>query len=119
MPVVLRVCSRIAAYVLYRVSLRDTVANVIKSFVHKGLEEFYSSGSKRGIQPDHAKRLGLILTTLDDAATPSDMDLPAFAFHALKGERAGYFAVKVNGNWRVVFTFDGEDVLLVDYLDYH
>ena len=92
---------------------------MIKSFAHKGLAEFYRSGSVRGIKPHHAERLRLILTTLDDAALPSDVDLPAFGLHALKGERAGQFAVKVNGNWRVIFEFDGEDVVVVDCVDYH
>lgn len=92
---------------------------MIKSFVHKGLGEFYRSGSVRGIVPQHARRLRLILTVLEDAAVPADVDLPAFALHQLKGDLAGHYAVKVNGNWRIVFTFDREDVVLVDYLDYH
>lgn len=61
----------------------------------------------------------MILTTLDDAAAPADVDLPAFGLHSLKGEPAGRLSVRVNGNWRVIFAFDGEDVILVDYLDYH
>lgn len=28
----------------------------IKSFRHKGLEEFFRTGSKRGIQPGHCTR---------------------------------------------------------------
>jgi proteic killer suppression protein len=80
---------------------------------------FYQTGSAKGIVPQHARRLRLILTTLDDAATPTDVDLPAFGLHSLKGELAGMFSVRVNGNWRVIFSFDGEDVILVDYLDYH
>jgi proteic killer suppression protein len=92
---------------------------MIKSFAHKGLAVFYQTGSAKGIVPQHARRLRLILTTLDDAATPTDVDLPAFGLHSLKGELAGMFSVRVNGNWRVIFSFDGEDVILVDYLDYH
>ncbi|WP_426516433.1 type II toxin-antitoxin system RelE/ParE family toxin [Diaminobutyricibacter sp. McL0618] len=92
---------------------------MIKSFAHKGLAAFYATGSAKGIVPQHAKRLRLILTTLDDAAAPADVDLPAFGLHSLKGEFAGMFSVRVNGNWRVIFDFDGEDVMLVDYLDYH
>lgn len=61
----------------------------------------------------------MILTTLDDAAAPAGVDLPAFDLHSLKGELAGRLSVRVNGNWRVIFAFDGEDVILVDYLDYH
>lgn len=92
---------------------------MIKSFTHKELATFYGTGSVKGVVPQHARKLRLILTTLDDAATPADVDLPAFGLHPLKGELAGMFSVKVNGNWRVIFAFDGEDVILVDYLDYH
>ena len=69
--------------------------------------------------PQHTKRLRFILTTLDDAATPEDVDLPAFGLHVLTGTLAGHWSVRVNGNWRVIFAFDGEDVILVDYVDYH
>ena len=47
------------------------------------------------------------------------MNLPGWKFHALKGNLAGHFAVTVNKNWRLTFTFEGEDAILVDYQDYH
>ena len=92
---------------------------MIKSFRHAGLEKFFKTGSKAGIQPAHAKKLDSQLVILDSAAQPSAMDVPGWSLHALKGELAGQWAVKVNGNWRLIFAFDGKDVILVDYLDYH
>lgn len=92
---------------------------MITSFAHKGLSTFYRTGSARGIVSQHARRLRLILATLDDATSPEDVDLPAFGLHSLRGDVAGMHAMRVSGNWRVIFTFDGEDVILVDYLDYH
>lgn len=92
---------------------------MIKSFRHKGLERFFQEGSRAGIQPAHAKRLNLILTVLDSAEFPAEMDVPGWDWHALKGSLVGYWAVKVNGQWRVVYAFDGADAVLVDYLDYH
>jgi proteic killer suppression protein len=92
---------------------------VIKTFRHKGLERFFHAGSKAGIQPAHAPRLRLQLARLDAASVPQDMNLPGWKFHALKGDLAGYFAVTVNKNWRLTFTFEGEDAVLVDYQDYH
>ena len=92
---------------------------VIKNFVHKGIERFFLSGSKAGIQPQHAKRLRLQLERLHRAATPQDMNLPNWRLHALKGNLSGHWAVWVDGNWRVTFSFDGEDAILVDYQDYH
>jgi len=61
----------------------------------------------------------MILTNLDAAESVADMDLPGLALHPLKGDRRAFWAVKVSGNWRVVFRFRGRDAELVDYLDYH
>lgn len=72
-----------------------------------------------GIQPTHAARLRLQLGRLDAARSPRDMDLPGWRLHPLKGVMAGSWAVRVDANWRLVFTFDGVDVVGVNYLDYH
>ena len=91
----------------------------IKSFRHKGLERFFSTGSKAGIQAKHAERLRLILGRLSVATTPGDMRLPGLDLHELKGLRKGSWAVTVSGNWRLTFTFEGRDVGGVNYEDYH
>jgi toxin HigB-1 len=93
--------------------------NMIRTFRHAGLEKFFKTGSKAGIQPAHAKKLRVLLTNLDEAEKPQDMDFIAWDLHELRGDLAGHWSVKVNGNWRVTFRFDGEDAILVDYQDYH
>jgi len=92
---------------------------MIVTFRHKGLEEFFRTGSKRGIQPAQARKLGMVLDALDAALVPADLNLPAFKLHELKGDLAGHWSIWVNGNWRVTFRFIGSDVELVDYQDYH
>lgn len=92
---------------------------MIKSFIHKGLEKFYRTGSKAGIQAKHAEKLRRILIRLEVAADPDDMDIPSFALHPLKGEKIGVWAVTVQANWRVTFRFAGQDVEVVNYEDYH
>ena len=47
------------------------------------------------------------------------MALPGLRLHMLKGRLHGYYAVDVSGNWRVVFMFEGQDAVAVDYCDYH
>lgn len=93
--------------------------NVIKSFRHKGIENFFRTGNKAGIQPSHARRLRLQLGKLDTAKTPNDMLLPGWTLHPLTGVLKGHWAVSVNGNWRMTFTFEAGDAVLVDYQDYH
>jgi len=92
---------------------------MIVSFRHKGLETLFRTGSTKGVQAAHAPKLLRILLVLDAAETPHELDLPGYKLHSLKGNRKGFWSIWVNGNWRVIFRFDGSDVELVDYLDYH
>ena len=92
---------------------------MIKNFKHKGLEDFFNTGTKRGIQPEHAAKLERILDRLAAARNPLDMSLPAYALHELKGDKAGTWAVTVSGNWRVTFKFEGDNAVKVHYEDYH
>lgn len=89
---------------------------MIKSFVHKGLEDFFKTGSKAGIQPHHATRLRLQLTMLEKAKGPADMNAPGWRLHKLSNE---HWSIWVNGNWRVTFRFEESNAILVDYQDYH
>ena len=92
---------------------------MIRAFKHKGLAKFFDTGSKSGIQSQHAERLELVLGTLSASTTPKDMALPGLGLHPLKGARKGVWAVKVSGNWRVTFRFLEKDADEVDYEDYH
>jgi proteic killer suppression protein len=92
---------------------------VIKSFRHKGLEAFFRRGTKAGIQPHHAAKLRVQLTALNAATKPDDLSAPGWRLHPLTGTFKGFYSITVNGNWRVIFRFDGVNVELVDYLDYH
>ena len=92
---------------------------MIKTWRHKGIEEFFATGKKGGIQPHHAAKLGRLLAVLNAASAPEAMNLPGFGWHLLSGDLAGHWSVSVNGNWRLTYSFDGTDAILVDYQDYH
>lgn len=93
---------------------------MIKTFQHKGLRTFFETGSTAGIQAIHAPRLGPMLRRLNEATSPRGMNLPGWGLHTLKGkDLKGHFAVRVSGNWRLTFRFEGTDAILVDYQDYH
>lgn len=96
-----------------------TSSVAITGFRHKGLERFFATGAKLGIQAKHADRLRLILGRLNVATSAQDMDLPGLDLHELRGPRKGTWAVKVSGNWRVTFTCAERDMVRVDYEDYH
>lgn len=92
---------------------------MIKNFRHKGLEQFFKTGSKAGIQPHHTNKLRLQLATLDNAKNINDINVPSWRLHSLEGDLTGHYAIWVSGNWRVTFKFEGCDAELVDYQDYH
>lgn len=92
---------------------------MIKTFRHKGLQVFFETGSKAVIQPHHAPRLSRQLARLDTAKSDEDMNVPGWKLHSLSGDLTGYYSVTVNANWRMTFTFDQGEAILVDYQDYH
>ena len=92
---------------------------MIISFIHKGLERFFKTGSTAGIQTKHATKLRIILEHLNTAKNIGDVNFPNSGLHQLKGDMKGLWAMKVNGNWRIVFRFENENVSIVDYVDYH
>jgi len=92
---------------------------MIKSFKHKGLEKFFTTGNAMGIQARHAVRLEDRLQALHTSLIIEDMDIPGWHLHPLKGDRAGLWAVNVSRNWRVVFEFTDGHAYIVNYEDYH
>jgi proteic killer suppression protein len=92
---------------------------MIKSFRHKGLKKYFESGSAAGIQPNHAKRLRMLLAALDTSQTIEDMNVPGFRLHPLKGSDKGRWSVWINGNWRLTFELQDGDAYFLDYEDYH
>ena len=91
---------------------------MIKSFRSKALREFaHSADTRRLPQREHAARIARIIALLNAARRPGDMDAPGYVFHPLKS--TSRFSVRVNGNWRITFGFDGEDAIDVDLEDYH
>lgn len=92
---------------------------MIRSFRHKGLARLYEEGSARGLSPALAGKLARMLARLDVARVPSQLDLPGWRLHPLKGNLGGAWSIRVSANWRVTFRFRDGDVFDVDLVDYH
>jgi proteic killer suppression protein len=92
---------------------------MIRGFRHRGLKRLFERGDRSLIRPDMLDKVENILPCLTRASLPEHMNLPGFRLHPLKGGRAGQWAVTVRANWRIVWRFDGPDVLDVDLIDYH
>ncbi len=89
------------------------------SFKHKGLEKFYESGTTKGIQVDHSRKLRMQLAALDTAHTVDDLDIPGYRLHQLSGSRKSIWSISVNANWRLTFKFEDGNVYIFNYEDYH
>ncbi|MBA8666636.1 type II toxin-antitoxin system RelE/ParE family toxin [Holosporaceae bacterium 'Namur'] len=92
---------------------------MIKSFAHKGLKRFFERGEGSGIQPNHQKKIRLILGVLNEANSIADVNFPGSNLHRLKGDLKSCWSVTVNGNWRITFYFENGDAYVVNYQDYH
>jgi proteic killer suppression protein len=92
---------------------------MIRSIAHKGLAGLYHDDETKGVKQSLVKRLRQILALLASAVTVEDMNLPGLKLHQLKGDLAGFYAVAVSGNWRVIFRFEDGQATEVDLIDYH
>lgn len=92
---------------------------MILSFRSRALRRFWEKEDARGLNPQHVRKLELILNLLDEATSPDEINVPKLDFHKLRGENPPRWSVHVNGNWCVTFSFDGENADAVDYEDYH
>jgi proteic killer suppression protein len=91
---------------------------MINSFRHKGLKLLFESGERRGVPADMAERIVRRLDAINAATVPTDLNLPGFVLHELKGDRKGTWSLGVSGNYRITFSFregDAFDVHLEDY----
>ncbi|MGE0719589.1 MAG: type II toxin-antitoxin system RelE/ParE family toxin [Alphaproteobacteria bacterium] len=92
---------------------------MIRSFRRRGLKRLFLDDDRSRVSAQDAEKLARILARLQRAQEPTDMDVPGFRLHPLKGDLKGFWSVTVRANWRVIFRFDGEDIVDVDLVDYH
>jgi proteic killer suppression protein len=90
---------------------------VIRTFRSKALRVYFETGKAGGLSVQNVGRVGRALRALDAAARPEQMNLPGYYFHSLRGERR--WSIRVTGNWRITFGWDGADAVDVDLEDYH
>ena len=90
---------------------------MIRTFRSKPLRQFVKTGKPEKLPVQNTARISRILRAMDAAIKPEDMNLPGYFFHGLEGEQR--WSVRVTGNWRITFGWDGTDVIDVDLEDYH
>ena len=91
---------------------------MIRTFRHRGLRRLWEGDPSR-LNTALRDRLENVLSVLDAAADPRDLDLPGYRLHQLKGEMKGLWSVTISGNWRVTFRIENGNAFGVDLTDYH
>lgn len=92
---------------------------MIVSFRHRGLKLFYEKGDASKLQPQHVNKIRLILTRLDAAKTPEELNVPGYGLHQLKGNLKDFWSIKIDKNYRIIFKVENENTQELDYIDYH
>ena len=92
---------------------------VIGSIRHKALRNYWTRGQARGLNGEWIRKLRRVLSALEAAERPEHMSYPGSYFHALKGDRARRYAVRLSANYRVTFGWDEDSAVDVDIEDYH
>ena len=92
---------------------------MIKTFRHRGLRRLAELNDASKVRADQAKRIASVLAHLDAAVRPTDLDLPGYRLHRLKGELKDTWSVTLSGNWRITFRFEDGNAYDVDLTDYH
>ncbi len=90
---------------------------MIRTFRSKSLRLYFEHGDGSGLSVANVNRIGRILRALDAATRPEHLNLPGYYYHALRGARR--WSIRVTGNWRITFGWDGADAIEVDLEDYH
>jgi proteic killer suppression protein len=96
----------------------DTQAAMIRSIKHKGLKNLFETGASAGIRPDLQARALRRLDALDRAAALTDLNVPGFDFHRLRGRPTRY-SLHVNGPWCITFEWIDGEASRVNLEQYH
>jgi len=96
---------------------------MLKSLADKMTQDIYD-----GINSRHARKLPRELhkkvrRLLDQINAAPALDMlripPSSQLEKLKGSRAGYWSLRINNQWRIVFRWQGENAFDVQVIDYH
>jgi len=93
---------------------------LIRSFGDRETRELYQRGKCRKIPADIQRRALRKLEMIDKAETLEDLKVPpGNRLEPLKGERTGYYSIRINEQWRITFRFENGDAFEVQIEDYH
>jgi proteic killer suppression protein len=92
---------------------------MIQSFADEETEAVYLTGRSRkwgNVARIAARRLQAVdfASAIEDLLNP-----PGNRLEKLKGDRKGWWSIRINDQYRVIFRWDGKDAWDVGIVDYH
>ena len=98
---------------------RNILRDMISSFKDKDTRELYETGSNRRF----TAVARIALRKLDMLAAATQVETlrvpPGNRLEALSGDRKGQWSVRINGQWRICFKWNGGNAAEVEIVDYH
>ena len=92
----------------------------LRTFRHAGLRRLYLADDARGLPPAVVNKLRKILAFLQDMEEAQELrTLPGWKAHQLTGDRKGTWSLHVTANWRLTFRVENQELVEVNYEDYH
>ena len=96
---------------------------MIKSFGDRITEDLYNGISSAKVRrlPPEVRELALYkLDTLNAVVALKELrSPPGNRLEALKGDLAGFYSIRINKQWRIIFRWQGSEVFDVQIIDYH
>ncbi len=97
---------------------------MVLDFADEATEDIFhgkpSKAARRCLPPPLWPAAQRKLDRLNRAKEPRDLaDPPGNRLEALKGDYAGYFSIRINDQYRIVFRFERSDARDVQIVDYH
>ena len=93
---------------------------MIQSWANGRSRRFYEQGKASKFSGMDVESAEDLLAALDAAESLSDLgSLRSLGLHKLKGDRAGQWAMTINGPWRICFRFKNGNAYHVEITYYH
>jgi len=89
-------------------------------FADKRAEQIFNGEFVRRLPADIQRRARMRLQRVVAATRLSDLSVPpSHRLEALRGNRAGWYSIRVNDQWRVCFRWTGRGAMDIEITDYH
>jgi proteic killer suppression protein len=96
---------------------------MLKNLADKMTRDIYDGINSRQARKIPRELHGKARRLLDQINATPTLDMlrlpPSNRLEKLKGDRAGFWSLRINDQWRIVFRWQGQDALDVQVIDYH